>query len=42
MTIEDKLLILKNRITLLESRTHKDNKRILNKLYRQLRAFENN
>ena len=41
MTIKDKMLAFENRIALLESRTQKDNERIVAKLKRKLRALEN-
>ena len=41
MTIKDKMLVFENRIALLESRTQKNNERIVAKLKRKLRALEN-
>ena len=41
MTNEQKISVIQTRINLLESRTEKENKNIVNKLKRKKRALEN-
>lgn len=42
MTNEQKILALNTRVALLEARTGKENKNIVNKLKRKIRALEKN
>ena len=40
MTKELKISVLENRLALLESRTNRDNKNVINKIKRKLRALK--